>query len=103
MEARGGREEDFAGAITQLATSEKPSQRAFSICGLAMMHRVSRDRPDFLTVSKRSMLLLEQTLLYLPAVAVIIAIPGPDMLLSLSRELTQGPLAGVACQAQQGV
>lgn len=42
------------------------------------------------------MLSLEQTLLYLPAVAVIIAIPGPDMLLSLSRGLTQGPLAGVA-------
>ena len=30
------------------------------------------------------MLTLEQTLLYLPAVAVIIAIPGPDMLLSHS-------------------
>ena len=42
------------------------------------------------------MLTLEQTLLYLPAVAVIIAIPGPDMLLSLSRGLTQGPLAGIA-------
>ena len=42
------------------------------------------------------MLTLEQTLLYLPAVAVIIAIPGPDMLLSLSRGLTQGRLAGVA-------
>ena len=42
------------------------------------------------------MLSLEQTLLYLPAVAVIIAIPGPDMLLSLSRGLTQGPLAGIA-------
>ena len=42
------------------------------------------------------MLSLEQTLLYLPAVAVIIAIPGPDMLLSLSRGLTQGRLAGVA-------
>ena len=42
------------------------------------------------------MLSLEQTLLYLPAVVVIIAIPGPDMLLSLSRGLTQGRLAGVA-------
>lgn len=42
------------------------------------------------------MLSLEQTLLYLPAVAVIIAIPGPDMLLSLSRGLTQGALAGIA-------
>ena len=42
------------------------------------------------------MLTLEQTLLFLPAVAVIIAIPGPDMLLSLSRGLTQGRLAGVA-------
>lgn len=42
------------------------------------------------------MLTLEQTLLYLPAVAIIIAIPGPDMLLSLSRGLTQGPLAGFA-------
>ena len=42
------------------------------------------------------MLTLEQTLLYLPAGAVIIAIPGPDMLLSLSRGLTQGPLASAA-------
>ena len=42
------------------------------------------------------MLTLEQTLLYLPAVAVIIAIPGPDMLMSLSRGLTQGPFAGIA-------
>lgn len=42
------------------------------------------------------MLTLEQTLLYLPAVAVIIAIPGLDMLLSLSRGLAQGALAGVA-------
>ncbi len=41
-------------------------------------------------------LTLEQTLLYLPAVAVIILIPGQDMLLSLSRGLTQGPLAGIA-------
>ena len=32
----------------------------------------------------------------LPAVALIIAIPGPDMLLSLSRGLTQGPAAGFA-------
>ena len=42
------------------------------------------------------MLSLEQILLYLPAVAVIIAIPGPDMLMSLSRGLTQGPSAGIA-------
>jgi threonine/homoserine/homoserine lactone efflux protein len=42
------------------------------------------------------MLTLDQTLLYLPAVAVIIAIPGPDMLLSLSRGLTQGRGAGFA-------
>ncbi len=42
------------------------------------------------------MLTLEQTLLYLPAVAIIIAIPGPDMLLSLSRGLTQGRGAGIA-------
>ena len=42
------------------------------------------------------MLTLEQTLLYLPAVAIIIAIPGPDMVLSLSRGLTQGPAAGLA-------
>jgi threonine/homoserine/homoserine lactone efflux protein len=41
------------------------------------------------------MLSLEQTLLYLPAVAVIIAIPGPDMLMSLSRGLTQGKAAGI--------
>ena len=42
------------------------------------------------------MLTLHQTLLYLPAVAIIIAIPGPDMLLSLSRGLTQGRGAGFA-------
>ena len=42
------------------------------------------------------MLTLDQTLLYLPAVAIIIAIPGPDMLLSLSRGLTQGRAAGFA-------
>ena len=42
------------------------------------------------------MLTLDQTLLYLPAVAIIIAIPGPDMLLSLSRGLTQGRGAGFA-------
>lgn len=42
------------------------------------------------------MLTLDQTLLYLPAVAIIIAIPGPDMLLSLSRGLTQGRVAGFA-------
>jgi threonine/homoserine/homoserine lactone efflux protein len=49
------------------------------------------------------MLSLEQTLLYLPAVAVIIAIPGPDMLLSLSRGLSQGPMAGVAHALGVGV
>ena len=42
------------------------------------------------------MLTLDQTLLYLPAVAIIIAIPGPDMLLSLSRGLMQGRAAGFA-------
>ena len=42
------------------------------------------------------MLTLDQTFLYLPAVAIIIAIPGPDMLLSLSRGLTQGRGAGFA-------
>ena len=42
------------------------------------------------------MLTVDQTLLYLPAVAIIIAIPGPDMLLSLSRGLTQGRGAGFA-------
>ena len=36
------------------------------------------------------MLSLDQTLLFLPAVAIIIGIPGPDMLLSLSRGLSQG-------------
>ncbi|MBL8309998.1 MAG: LysE family translocator [Burkholderiales bacterium] len=41
------------------------------------------------------MLTLEQTLLYLPAVAIIIAVPGPDMLMSLSRGLTQGRAAGI--------
>ena len=42
------------------------------------------------------MLTVDQTLLYLPAVAIIIAIPGPDMLLSLSRGLTQGRGASLA-------
>ena len=42
------------------------------------------------------MLPLEQTLLYLPAVAINIAIPGPDMVVSLSRGLTQGSAAGLA-------
>ncbi len=42
------------------------------------------------------MLTLEQTLLYLPAVAIIIAIPGPDMLLSISRGLTGGRSSGLA-------
>jgi threonine/homoserine/homoserine lactone efflux protein len=42
------------------------------------------------------MLTLEQTLLYLPAVAIIIAIPGPDMLLSISRGLTGGRASGFA-------
>ncbi len=42
------------------------------------------------------MLALDQILLYLPAVAIIIAIPGPDMLMSLSRGLAQGKSAGVA-------
>lgn len=49
------------------------------------------------------MLTLEQTLLYLPAVAVIIAIPGPDMLLSLSRGLTQGRVAGLSHAAGAGL
>jgi len=49
------------------------------------------------------MLTLEQTLLYLPAVAIIIAIPGPDMLLSLSRGLSQGRLAGFAHALGAGV
>lgn len=42
------------------------------------------------------MLTLEQTLLYTPAALLVIAIPGPDMLLSLARGLTQGRVAGVA-------
>jgi threonine/homoserine/homoserine lactone efflux protein len=42
------------------------------------------------------MLTLEQTLLYTPAALLVIAIPGPDMLLSLARGLTQGRLAGIA-------
>ena len=49
------------------------------------------------------MLSLDQTLLYLPAVAIIIAIPGPDMLLSLSRGLTQGRGAGFAHALGVGV
>lgn len=40
------------------------------------------------------MLSLEQLLLYTPAALIVIAIPGPDMLLSLARGLTQGRLAG---------
>ena len=48
------------------------------------------------TQAKPLILTLDQTLLYLPAVAVIIAIPGPDMVLSLSRGLTQGRGAGFA-------
>jgi threonine/homoserine/homoserine lactone efflux protein len=42
------------------------------------------------------MLTLEQALLYTPAALLVIAIPGPDMLLSLARGLTQGKLAGIA-------
>ena len=42
------------------------------------------------------MLTLEQTLLYLPAVAIIIAIPGPDMVLSLSRGLTKRTSTSIA-------
>ncbi len=49
------------------------------------------------------MLTLDQTLLYLPAVAIIIAIPGPDMLLSLSRGLTQGRAAGFAHALGAGI
>jgi len=49
------------------------------------------------------MLSLDQTLLYLPAVAIIIAIPGPDMLLSLSRGVTQGRAAGVAHALGAGI
>jgi threonine/homoserine/homoserine lactone efflux protein len=42
------------------------------------------------------MLTLEQTILYTPAALLVIAIPGPDMMLSLARGLTQGRLAGIA-------
>ena len=49
------------------------------------------------------MLSLDQTLLYLPAVAIIIAIPGPDMLLSLSRGVTQGRAAGFAHALGAGI
>jgi threonine/homoserine/homoserine lactone efflux protein len=49
------------------------------------------------------MLTLEQTLLYLPAVAIIIAIPGPDLLLSISRGLTGGRTAGGAHALGVGV
>ncbi len=41
------------------------------------------------------MLSIEQILVYTPAALLVIAIPGPDMLLSLARGLTQGRLAGV--------
>lgn len=41
------------------------------------------------------MLSVEQLLLYTPAALLVIAIPGPDMLLSLARGLTQGRLAGI--------
>jgi threonine/homoserine/homoserine lactone efflux protein len=47
------------------------------------------------------MLTLEQIALYLPAVALIIAIPGQDMLMSLSRGLSQGRAA--ACAYAGGV
>jgi threonine/homoserine/homoserine lactone efflux protein len=49
------------------------------------------------------MLTFEQTLLYLPAVAIIIAIPGPDLLLSISRGLTGGRTAGGAHALGVGV
>ena len=49
------------------------------------------------------MLTLDQILLYLPAVAIIIAIPGPDMLLALSRGLTLGRGAGFAHALGVGV
>ena len=49
------------------------------------------------------MLTLDQILLYLPAVAIIIAIPGPDMLMSLSRGLTQGKSAGIGHAIGAGV
>jgi threonine/homoserine/homoserine lactone efflux protein len=42
------------------------------------------------------MLTLEQALLYTPAALLVIAIPGPDMMLSLARGLTQGRFAGIA-------
>jgi len=49
------------------------------------------------------MLTLDQILLYLPAVAIIIGIPGPDMLMSLSRGLTQGKSAGIGHAIGAGV
>lgn len=49
------------------------------------------------------MLTFDQILLYLPAVAIIIAIPGPDMLMSLSRGLTQGKSAGIGHAIGAGV
>lgn len=45
------------------------------------------------------MLTAQQFLLYLPAVALIIATPGPDMLMSLSRGLSQGRTAAAAYAA----
>jgi threonine/homoserine/homoserine lactone efflux protein len=45
------------------------------------------------------MLTTQQTLLYLPAVALIIATPGQDMLMSLSRGLSQGRAAAAAYAA----
>jgi threonine/homoserine/homoserine lactone efflux protein len=42
------------------------------------------------------MLTFEQVLLYTPAALLVIAIPGPDMLLSLACGLTRGKLAGIA-------
>ncbi|TAG77889.1 MAG: LysE family translocator [Betaproteobacteria bacterium] len=41
------------------------------------------------------MLTFEQLLLYTPAALIVIAIPGPDMLLSLARGLTQGKISGI--------
>lgn len=49
------------------------------------------------------MLTLEQALLYTPAALLVIAIPGPDMMLSLARGLTQGRVAGFANAIGVGV
>jgi threonine/homoserine/homoserine lactone efflux protein len=65
------------------------------LLGSSLKRSACRSRADTQHYTSE-MLSLEQTLFYTPAALVVIAIPGPDMLLSLARGLTQGRLAGIA-------